>query len=77
MDQNHSISAHGFDSPAGHASMVPRADRRVPRYTRTALYLDGCNAADLVGFVTVASDFYPKLRAHFEGTGWQARAERL
>ena len=46
--------------------MVPRADRRVPRYTRTALYLDGCNAADLVGFVTVASDFYPKLRAHFE-----------
>jgi len=36
MDQNHSISAHGFDSPAGHASMVPRADRRVPRYTWTA-----------------------------------------
>lgn len=43
--------------------------------------LDGCDAPDLVGFVTVASDFYPELGAHYqeEAGEWLAgsEAERL
>jgi len=74
MDQNHSIFGARLRQPRR-----PRLDGVAEGWqARTALYLDGCNAADLVGFVTVASDFYPKLRAHFEeeagdrlaGSGW-------
>ena len=39
--------------------------------------LDGCDAADLVEFVTVTSDFYPELQAYYaeEAGEWLAQVE--